>query len=141
MNKTLCLLVDSQKIFLSQRDGKWGGLEEEIKENEEATEGAKRNLWEELGIQVKAIDLKGIINFEYPEENVEVYIFKVSDYNGSIIENKGQWFDVLEIPFEQMRPVDLYWLPLFLKDKNFKGRFVFTGRNDIINHKLEVLND
>jgi len=71
--------------------------------------------------------LKGIINFEYPEENVEVYIFKVSDYNGSIIENKGQWFDVLEIPFEQMRPVDLYWLPLFLKDKNFKGRFVLQA--------------
>lgn len=142
--RTLCLIVDSQKILLGQREGKWGGFGGEVKEDEEAVEGAKRKLWEELGIQAKTINLKGIIDFECPEESIEVHIFKVLDYSGSFIENKEiklRWFDILEIPFGQMQSVDLYWLPLFLKDKKFKGKFIFKSRKELVSHDLEILND
>jgi len=79
-----------------------------------------------------------------PEESIEVHIFKVLDYSGSFIENKEiklRWFDILEIPFGQMQSVDLYWLPLFLKDKKFKGKFIFKSRKELVSHDLEILND
>jgi len=71
---------------LGQREGKWGGFGGEVKEDEEAVEGAKRKLWEELGIQAKTINLKGIIDFECPEESIEVHILKCLITCGSFIE-------------------------------------------------------
>jgi len=40
-----------------------------------------------------------------------------------------------------MQSVDLYWLPLFLKDKKFKGKFIFKSRKELVSHDLEILND
>jgi len=45
-----------------------------------------------------------------------------------------KWFHVDEIPFTQMWPDDLYWMPFFLKGRKFKGKFLF-GENDVILEK------
>jgi 8-oxo-dGTP diphosphatase/2-hydroxy-dATP diphosphatase len=101
---------------------------------------------EEAGINVKDLNKKGVVNFEYLDTGklMEVHIFKSCNYSGCPIETeemKPQWFDILDIPFSEMWPDDLYWLPLFLKNKNFKGKFIFEDTNKIISHDLEILND
>ncbi len=127
-------------------EGRWNGFGGKVEENEEIIEGAKRELLEESGVRARAMDLKGILEFEYLDEDkvLEVHIFKVGDYEGlprETEEMRPQWFDVHQIPFEEMWPDDLYWLPLFLKDKNFRGKFVFRGQSNIVSHDLEILDD
>jgi len=148
---TLCLVVDSNKVLLGMKkrgwgEGKWNGFGGKVEENEGIVEGAKRELLEESGVRAKAMDLKGIVEFEYLDDDktLEVHIFKVSDYEGSPAESeemRPQWFDVHQIPFEQMWPDDFFWLPLFLKDKNFRGKFVFKDQTNIISHDLKVLDN
>jgi 8-oxo-dGTP diphosphatase/2-hydroxy-dATP diphosphatase len=44
---------------------------------------------------------------------------------------RPEWFHKDEIPFATMWPDDIYWFPLFLEGKKFKGRFLF-GKDDAI---------
>ncbi|MDD3292504.1 MAG: 8-oxo-dGTP diphosphatase [Candidatus Pacebacteria bacterium] len=148
---TLCLIVDENKILLGMKkrgfgEGRWNGFGGKVEEGESIEEAAKREVLEEVGINVKDLNKKGVIDFEFLNDNslLEVHIFKACDYSGSPVETeemKPQWFDILDIPFSEMWPDDLYWLPLFLKNKNFKGKFIFEDKNKIISHDLEILND
>ncbi len=36
-----------------------------------------------------------------------------------------RWFDISQIPYEQMWSDDAHWLPLLLADKTFRGKFHF----------------
>jgi 8-oxo-dGTP diphosphatase/2-hydroxy-dATP diphosphatase len=47
---------------------------------------------------------------------------------------KPRWYDINDIPFDEMWPDDSHWMPLFLSGKKFKGRFLF-GANDVILEK------
>jgi len=44
---------------------------------------------------------------------------------------RPKWFSVEKIPFADMWPDDIHWMPIFLEGKRFKGRFLF-GENDSI---------
>jgi len=148
---TLCLIVDENKILLGMKkrgfgEGRWNGFGGKVEEGETIEEAAKREVLEEAGINVKDLNKKGVVDFEFLNDGslLEVHIFKACDYSGSPVETeemKPQWFDIIDIPFSEMWPDDLYWLPLFLKDKNFKGKFIFEDKNKIISHDLEILND
>lgn len=52
-----------------------------------------------------------------------------------------KWFFVDEIPFRDMWPDDRYWFPLFLKDRKFRGRFLFGEGDSIVDYMLEEVGD
>jgi 8-oxo-dGTP diphosphatase/2-hydroxy-dATP diphosphatase len=148
---TLCLVVDNKNILLGMKkrgwgEGRWNGFGGKVEDNEGIVEAAKRELLEESGICANTLEKRGIINFEYLDSGqlMEVHIFNVCDYSGCLTESEEmtpQWFAIYDIPFDKMWPDDLYWLPIFLKNKKFKGNFTFKDKNTIISHNLEVLND
>jgi 8-oxo-dGTP diphosphatase/2-hydroxy-dATP diphosphatase len=83
----------------------------------------------------------GILEFEYQDGsgNMEVHIFYVKEFEGSPAESeemKPRWFDVDEIPYDQMWLDDKYWLPMFLSRKKFEGKFFFNEFNEIIDYSL-----
>ena len=47
-----------------------------------------------------------------------------------------KWFFETKIPFDKMWPDDIYWLPLFLKHKNFSGYFLFGEGDAILKKEL-----
>ena len=66
--------------------------------------------------------------FENDPVMLEVHVFGVTEFDGEPKESeemKPQWFFMDEIPFSWMWPDDLYWMPLFLSGKKFKGEFLF----------------
>lgn len=148
---TLCLVLDGKNVLLGMKkrgwgEGRWNGFGGKVEQGEEIEEAARRELFEEAGIHAYDLNKKGVVEFEYLDtgDNMEVHIFMACDYTGSPVESEEmfpKWFNVQEIPFDQMWPDDLYWLPVFLKNKNFKGKFVFENKDKIISHELEVLND
>lgn len=115
--------------------GRWNGFGGKVEMTETIEDAAKRELQEEAGIKVKHLDKVGVIDFEFKgnPEIIEVNIFKSDNFLGEPTESeemKPQWFDISEIPFKEMWPDDIYWMPLFLADKKFKGKFLFGKEKD-----------
>ncbi|OGI95845.1 hypothetical protein A2917_01170 [Candidatus Nomurabacteria bacterium RIFCSPLOWO2_01_FULL_42_17] len=141
---TLCIVHQHPRVLLGMKKrgfgaGRWNGFGGKIADGESIEDAARREIEEEAGIKIKNINKVGIIHFEFKgnPEILEVHIFKGDDFIGEPRESeemKPQWFYIDEIPFAEMWPDDIHWMPLFLKDKKFKGRFLF-GESDIILEK------
>lgn len=87
------------------------------------------------------IEELGVLDFSWQDKPdvLEVHIFKAVDVAGDLVESekmKPQWFDIDKIPFEQMWQDDKCWFLLFLKNKKFKGAFLFDDRNNIVEYRL-----
>ena len=146
---TLCIVHKHPRVLLGMKkrafgQGRWNGFGGKVEEGETIEEATKRECLEEAGIRVKEIFPLGVINFEFQDnpEILEVHISKAKEFEGEPQESdemKPQWFDTLEIPFKSMWPDDCYWLPLFLKDKKFQGRFLFDDKHTILDYDLRTL--
>jgi len=132
---TLCIIHQHPRVLLGMKkrgfgEGRWNGFGGKLKEGESIEDAMKREIKEEADIDVDDLNKVGIIEFEF-ENNAEiheVHIFKSNNFKGEPTESeemKPEWFHIDEIPFNKMWPSDLCWLPLFLKGKKFKGRFLF----------------
>lgn len=138
---TLGLIHQPPKILLGFKKrgfgrDRWNGFGGKLKAGESLEDGLKREIAEEAGIIVDNAVKMGIIEFEFLDnpEILQVHIYKATLFTGEIAESeemKPQWFNEAEIPYGQMWPDDIYWLPLFLRNKKFKGKFLF-GENDAI---------
>ena len=122
-------------------EGKWNGFGGKVEKGETIEEGAIREMKEESGIEISKMNKLGILEFEYYKnpEILEAHIFYVKEFKENPTESeemKPKWFDVDEIPYNQMWSSDKYWLPLFLEEKRFKGKFLFDEANEIISYSL-----
>lgn len=133
---TLCFPIKDSQVLLGLKKrnfgvGIWNGFGGKVEQGETIEEGAIRELKEESSIVANKIEKIGILNFEFqndPEILLEVHIFLVKDFSGEPEETeemKPEWFDVNNLPFDQMWAGDKYWLPLVLNSRKFKGRFLF----------------
>lgn len=138
---TLCIVYQHPKVLLGMKkrgfgQGRWNGFGGKVLSEETIEEAAKREIREEVGIEVSRLEKVGIIDFEFKgnPEIIEVHIFRSEDFSGTPTESeemKPRWFHVDKIPFRDMWPDDKHWFPLFLSGKKFKGRFLF-GDSDVI---------
>ncbi len=146
---TLCIIHQHPKILFGMKkrghgQGKWNGFGGKVEKGETIEQGAIREMKEESGIEISKMNKLGIIDFEYQDGsgNMKVHIFDVKEFKGSPIESaemKPKWFDVNKIPYNQMWPDDKYWLPMFLNEKKFEGKFIFDKFNKIIDYSLSKL--
>ena len=96
--------------------------------------------------KVKILEKRGEINFTLRQEgkNVLMHTYLVTDWEGEPIETeemKPQWFNVNQIPYEKMWPDDIFWLPMFLENKKFNGKFVFDDQDNILEKELSQVNE
>lgn len=151
---TLVIIHKDDKVLLGMKKrgfgmGKWNGFGGKVDAGETIKEAAKRELFEEAGVTADNLEKLGVLDFSWASsakatagqarEILEVNIFKATDFSGDPVEGeemKPQWFSINEIPFEKMWADDKYWLPLFLENKKFKGKFIFDNQNNIVEHTL-----
>ena len=148
---TLCIIHQHPKILLGMKKrgfgaGRWNGFGGKLKEGESIEDAAKREMREESGVEIKNLREVGIIDFEFKgnPEILEVHIFRSDDFEGEPTESeemKPQWFFIDEIPFASMWPDDIHWMPLFLKRKKFKGKFLFGEKDVILKKELEEVEE
>lgn len=148
--QTLCFLRKDEKILLGMKKrgfgaGRWNGFGGKVEQGETIEEAAKRETIEESGIKVQDLEKFGVVNFTFEgnEDILEVHFFEIKDYSGEPAETeemKPKWFDFKDIPLDDMWPDDKFWMPLFLKNRNFKGNFKFDKRGGIVlENNLEVI--
>ncbi|MDO8435992.1 MAG: 8-oxo-dGTP diphosphatase [bacterium] len=146
---TLCIIHQKNKVLLGMKkrgfgQGRWNGFGGKIKEGESIIDAANRELMEEIGIKVQDFQHLGVLDFSWKNkpEILQVHIFKASDFIGVPSESeemKPEWFSVNEIPFQEMWQDDKHWLPLFLENKKFQGKFLFDDADNILDYSLDLV--
>jgi len=147
---TLCHIKRANNLLLQRKsagffgEGKWNGVGGKLRLGESPSEGVKREVLEETGLQVSQLKLHGVLKFyfgrvEKPEWTV--YVFSTRVFKGKLKSSEEgllQWFAFGEIPYEQMWQDDKYWLPLLLKNRDFSGDFYFNGDGtELLDFNLE----
>jgi 8-oxo-dGTP diphosphatase len=132
---TLCYVKDSNKTLMLQRakkpndvhEGKWNGLGGKLETDESPRECAIREVYEESGLHVEELELKGVLTFPSfaNEEAWYVFVYVITKWNGVLQESS-------EGSLHWIRNEDLLHLPLWEGDKYFLPYLntpgVFTGK-------------
>jgi 8-oxo-dGTP diphosphatase/2-hydroxy-dATP diphosphatase len=148
---TLCFIVQPPRILLGMKKrgfgaGRWNGLGGKIDAGESILDAAKRELEEEIGVIADGMTQRGIVEFRWQGKPgaMQVHIFQVDSFKGEPVESEEmwpQWFNISDIPYDEMWPDDRHWLPLFLAGKNFEGSFLLDEKDGIVDYRLTEIAD
>lgn len=131
---TLCFPVDGDRVLLIEKkrgvgSGLFNGPGGKVEAGETPLEAARREVREEIRTTVPSIRKMGALEFEMGGDPfMFVHVFRAPGIAGEPSETdeaRPEWFEVGEIPYDQMWPDDRYWLPLLLDGRTFSGEFVF----------------
>lgn len=150
-NATLIFLVKKLNeeitdicLAMKKRDfgvNRWNGVGGKVDDQKETIEdAAKRETKEEIDVSVKELYKVAELSFYFPHNSVWnqiVHVYFTESWDGEPKESEEmnpKWFLLEEIPFQEMWPDDIFWLPEVVKGKLLKATFKF-GENDIIQDK------
>jgi len=146
---TLGLILKGDKILLGLKkkgfgEGNWNGFGGKLEPNETIEQSLIRELMEEASLEVISYEKVGVVEFEFEgkEDILEVHYYKILDFDGEPTESEEmlpKWFSIHELPFDKMWADDKYWMPLFFKNKKFKGKFWFKDRYTITDFELNLV--
>ncbi len=105
-------------------------------------ECAIRELEEELCITPVDPYYAGHNQFQFTDGySMDLHAHVAFDFKGNPSETEEaipNWFPLDQIPYEKMWDDEKLWLPLVLKRKNVKGRYLYHGEK-VLDHHVEYL--
>jgi 8-oxo-dGTP diphosphatase/2-hydroxy-dATP diphosphatase len=154
---TLCFIMQDNKMLLGMKkrgfgQGKWNGFGGKLQAGESVEDAVRREVMEEAGLNIITMEKKGFVRFEFADgsDTHDGHIFECTKFEGQPMETeemKPQWFSKDALPYTDMWPGDLHWLPTFLAGKKFRGRFVYDKpstsdhETQIIEQQLETVSE
>ncbi len=149
MNKllTLCLVTKDTDVLLAMKKrgfgaGRWNGFGGKVKEGESIEDAAIRETREEASIEVTDLQKVGIFEFKFEGDpkTLEAHVFTTSSYSGEPTESeemKPQWFSIVAVPYQDMWPGDVLWMPKVLEGKKIKGSYLFGPNDRVLKHEQQ----
>lgn len=148
-NTTLCYLEKNEKYLMLYRNkknndvnaGKWVGIGGGFEHKESPEECATREIYEETGLTVKKLDLRGIITFDNDMNETEyMFLFTSKEFEGELIDecNEGElaWINKSELLSLKLWEGDKYFLELLSKDVPFFSMKLSYEKDKLIEVKL-----
>ncbi|MEA4910524.1 hypothetical protein SDC9_07996 [bioreactor metagenome] len=150
---TLLFLIEKKnnkinRICLSMKKrgfgvGRYNGVGGKVEKDETVEEACKREVLEEIGVEV--LDMKKVAELEFifsekPDWNQKVFTFFCEEWKGHPEESEEmnpKWFLVGDIPFHNMWSDDIFWLPKVLENELVKARFVFDNNDTVQDQELK----
>lgn len=157
-NATLVFLVKKSQgeitdiCFAMKKRGfgmnRWNGVGGKVDDQKETVEdAAKREAKEEIGISANELNKVAELSFYFPHNpawDQMVHVYFAESWDGEPKESdemNPKWFSLNDIPFQDMWPDDIFWLPEVVKGNLLKAMFKF-GENDIIQDKeINIVNE
>ena len=145
---TLVFFIRNGQILLIRKKrglgaGKISGPGGRLEPGESFAACAVREVREELGVKVSEIVQAGEHRFQFTDEHsIHVHVYRTHKIIGVPIETDEAvplWFDLNEIPFDEMWEDDKHWLPLVVDSKRFSGDWLFDG-DRIVAYRLDLLD-
>ena len=119
--------------------GKINGPGGRLEKNETPEQCAIRETNEELVINPLEIRSAGELFFHAEDmPSIHGHIFVANDYEGTPTETDEAvpvWFNLEEIPFEEMWEDDQYWLRQILNGQSVRGYFIFVAEK-LLDHEV-----
>lgn len=128
---------------------RWNGVGGKIEAGESIEEAMIRETKEEIEVNVTDSykEKVGEITFTFkytPEFNQFVNIYVTEKWEGEPMESEEmapKWISVDEIPYKDMWPDDIFWLPHVLNGEKLKGEFYFGEKDSILEQKIELVKE
>jgi len=149
---TLLLGLMDNKLLLAMKKrgfgaGKYNGVGGKLELGETPEAAMLREAEEEIKIVPTKYYKVGEIEFlEYYKGeriNLVFHLFVTTAWLGEPTETdemKPEWFDVNQIPYDQMFPDDKYWLPYLLDGHRFNAFFDFDEDWNVKAFQIELLD-
>lgn len=91
----------TRRLAHQHQGGKWEFPGGKVEANETTEQALKRELEEEIGIQVQSSTPLIVIEHQYPDKHVMLDVHKVSDFTGDpsgLEGQEGQWVTLAKLP-------------------------------------------
>lgn len=137
-----------QLLFIEKKrglgDGYFNAPGGHIEETETADEAAVRETKEETGVDIKDLDYRGTLCFQFSDGTREIgYVYFATYAGGELAEcdeARPFWVSRDAIPYENMWEDDRLWLPAALEGRRFDAQFIFDDRK-MISSRVEILDE
>jgi len=140
----ICLAMKKRGFGMNRWNGVGGKVDDQKETIEDA---AKRETKEEIDIFIKELNKIAELSFYFPHNpawDQMVHVYFSESWDGEPKESEEmnpKWFSINEIPFQEMWPDDIFWLPEVMKGNLLKAMFKF-GENDFIQDKeINIVNE
>jgi 8-oxo-dGTP pyrophosphatase MutT (NUDIX family) len=148
-NVTLLFLIKNHQLLLAMKKrgfgkGKWNGVGGKQDPDETIEETAVRECQEEIAVTPIIFKQCATIDFFFDGDdtsmNQKVHAFLCTDWSGEPVETEEmapQWFNLTDIPYENMWEDDQFWLPQVLAGKYVEASFTFDRRGKLVNSDIK----
>jgi len=141
--KDICLAMKKRGFGMNR----WNGVGGKVDEPNETIEGAaKREAKEEILVDVSNLNKVAELSFYFPHNpawDQMVHVYLAENWTGEPKESdemRPEWFSVNELPFQDMWPDDIFWLPEVVKGNSLKAMFKFGEKDVVLDKKVEIVN-
>ncbi|MDJ0656624.1 MAG: 8-oxo-dGTP diphosphatase [Xanthomonadales bacterium] len=144
---TLLFVIRDGKILLIRKKrglgaGKINGPGGKLDPGETPRDCAIRECQEELLITPKNVEFCGENLFQFVDGySIHVHTYRAFEYDGTATETdeaEPLWFDLDEIPYDEMWEDDRLWLPLLIAGKKYHSVFIFDG-DKMLDSQVDVI--
>lgn len=142
---TLVFLRREGEILLAMKKrgfgaGRWNGPGGKVEAGETIEAAAKREVHEEIGVRVGHLAQVASLHFYFvPEagdaEYIECTVYATTSWEGEPAESEEmapRWYNEADIPYSEMWPDDMYWLPGVLEGKILHAEFIFDRSDNVL---------
>lgn len=146
---TILFLRREQEVLLAMKkrgfgNGRWNGVGGKVEAGETPEEATRRECFEEITVRPQSIKKVAELIFNEmhlgTREQLFAHVYTCEEWEGTPTETEEmapQWFSVDSIPYDDMWPDDVYWLPKVMNGKLVQGEFVFDDSDNVIESRVK----
>lgn len=132
---TVLFLLRDGEVLLAMKKrgfgaGYWNGTGGKVETDETIEQAAIRECQEEIGVTPENLEKVAVHDFQFENgtTDIQAHVFTTKNWQGEPIETEEmapRWFNVKDIPYDQMWEDDIVWLPVVLQGKKLQSTFTF----------------
>jgi len=152
---TLSLLFKGGEILLAMKKrgfgaGRWndaGGKFDAQKGDKNIFDAVMRETKEEIGVSLIGPERVGVLRFRFqcnPEWDQNAHVFLAKKWAGVPKESEEmapKWFKFQDIPYKNMWPDDIHWMPHILQGEKMEADFLFGEGDKILDYSIKVVEE